>query len=177
MMAPFGAGFMLVGPVSGCLTDKYGSRELATAGLLVSGLGLLGLSTVVSSTPYWLLALYQTLMGGWSGLFASPNTNAIMSSVLPEKRGVAAGINSMLMNTGQMLSIAIVFPMVLSRIPEDIMFHVFLYGGGMSGQSLMAFESGMHEAFLASFAITLLAAVISGLRPRTEKSDLNRYSR
>jgi len=165
MMAPFGAAFMLVGPVSGYLSDKYGSRGLATAGLLISGLGLLGLSTVVSSTPYWLLALYQALMGGGSGLFASPNTSAIMSSVLPEKRGMAAGINSMLMNTGQMLSIAIVFPLVLSRIPEDVMFHVFLYGGGMSGAPLAAFEAGMHEAFLASFAVTLLAAAISGLRP------------
>jgi len=93
-----------------------------------------------------------------------------MSSVVPEKRGVAAGINSMLMSTGQMLSIAIVFPLVLSHIPEDIMFHVFLYGGGMSGEPLIAFESGMHEAFLASFAVTLLAAVISGLRPRSSRS-------
>jgi MFS family permease len=165
MMDPFGAAFMLVGPLSGHLSDKYGSRELATAGLLISALALLGLSTVVSTTPYWLLALYQALMGGGSGLFASPNTNAIMSSVVPEKRGTAAGINSMLMNTGQMLSIAFVFPLVLSQIPEDVMFHVFLYGGGMSGASLTAFETGMHEAFMASFAVTLLAAAISAMRP------------
>jgi hypothetical protein len=45
------------------------------------------------------------------------------------------------------------------------MFHVFLYGGGMSGAPLAAFESGMHQAFLASFAVTLIAAVISALRP------------
>ena len=165
MMAPFGAAFMLVGPISGHLSDKYGSRGLATAGLLISGIGLLGLATVVSSTPYWLLALYQALMGGGSGLFASPNTNAVMSSVAPQKRGTAAGVNYMLMSTGQMLSIAIVFPLVLSRIPEDVMFHVFLFGGGMSGAPLAAFESGMHEAFLASFAVTLVAAVISALRP------------
>jgi len=165
MMAPFGAAFMLVGPISGHLSDKYGSRDLATAGLLISGIGLLGLATVVSSTPYWLLALYQALMGGGSGLFASPNTNAVMSSVAPQKRGTAAGVNYMLMSTGQMLSIAIVFPLVLSRIPEDVMFHVFLFGGGMSGAPLAAFESGMHEAFLASFAVTLVAAVISALRP------------
>ena len=155
-----------LGPVSGYLSDKYGSRGLATAGLLISGIGLLGLATVVSSTPYWLLALYQALMGGGSGLFASPNTNAVMSSVVPEKRGTAAGINYMLMSTGQMLSIGIVFPLVLSRIPEEIMFHVFLYGGGMSGAPLAAFESGMHQAFLASFLVTLVAAVISALRPR-----------
>jgi MFS family permease len=172
MMAPFGAAFMLVGPLSGHLSDKYGSRELATAGLLISALALLGLSTVVSTTPYWLLAFYQALMGGGSGLFASPNTNAIMSSVVPEKRGTAAGINSMLMNTGQMLSIAFVFPLVLSQIPEDVMFHVFLYGGGMNGASLTAFETGMHEAFMASFALTLLAAAISAMRPsRSQLAD------
>ncbi|MDD4652299.1 MAG: MFS transporter [Methanothrix sp.] len=165
MMAPFGAAFMFVGPVSGHLSDRYGSRGLATAGLLISGIGLLGLATVVSSTPYWQLALYQALMGGGSGLFASPNSNAVMSSVVPEKRGSAAGINYMLMSTGQMLSIAIVFPLVLSRIPEDVMFHVFLYGGGMSGGPLAAFEAGMQQAFLASFAVTLIAALISALRP------------
>ena len=53
MMAPFGAAFMLVGPVSGYLSDKYGSRGLATSGLLVSAIGLLGLATVVGATPYW----------------------------------------------------------------------------------------------------------------------------
>jgi EmrB/QacA subfamily drug resistance transporter len=165
MMAPFGAAFMLVGPVSGYLSDRYGSRGLATTGLLVSAIGLLGLATVVGITPYWQIALFMILMGGGSGLFASPNTNAIMSSVPPEKRGIASGTNVMLMNTGSMLSIAIGFPLVLSRIPADVMFHVFLYGGGMSGASLADFEMGMHETFLVSFAVTLIAAVVSFLRP------------
>jgi EmrB/QacA subfamily drug resistance transporter len=144
MMAPFGASFMLVGPISGYLSDRYGSRGLATAGLLVSAIGLAGLSTVVSDTSYLILAVFMALMGGGSGLFASPNMNAIMSSVQPGQRGIAAGPNAMLMNTGQMLSIAIAFPLVLSRIPLDTMFHVFLYGGGMSStpQALLDFETG-----------------------------------
>jgi EmrB/QacA subfamily drug resistance transporter len=172
MMAPFGAAFMIVGPISGYLSDRYGSRGLATIGLLVSALGLIGLSTVVSTTPYWILALFMALMGGGSGLFASPNMNAVMSSVQPGQRGIAAGTNAMLMNTGQMLSIAIAFPLVLSRIPEDVMFHVFLYGGGMSNapQALAGFETGMQEAFLVSFVITLIAAVVSFLRPSFERS-------
>jgi MFS family permease len=167
MMAPFGAAFMIVGPISGYLSDKYGSRELSTAGLLVSAVGLLGLATVVSTTSYWFVAFCMILMGGGSGLFASPNTNAIMSSVRPEQRGIASGTNAMLMNTGQMLSIVVAFPLVLSRIPEDVMFHVFLYGGGMSSspEALAAFEMGMHQAFLVSFAITMVAAVVSYLRP------------
>ena len=177
MMAPFGAAFMLVGPISGFLSDRYGSRGLATAGLLVSAVGLAGLSTVVSTTPYWILAAFMALMGGGSGLFASPNMNAIMSSVQPGQRGIAAGTNAMLMNTGQMLSIAIAFPLVLSRIPLDTMFHVFLYGGGMSStpQALLDFEMGMREAFLVSFAVTMVAALVSYYRPSFEKIDKNRW--
>ncbi len=167
MMTPFGAAFLLVGPVSGYLSDHYGSRTLATVGLLVSAVGLFGLSTVVTATPYWVLAVYMMLMGAGSGLFTSPNVNALMSTVPPRQRGIASGINTMLMNTGQMLSIAIAFPLVLSRIPEDVMFRVFLYGGGMADQpaAQRAFEQGLHQAFLVSFGITLVAALASGLRP------------
>jgi EmrB/QacA subfamily drug resistance transporter len=167
MMTPFGAAFLLVGPISGYLSDHYGSRVLATSGLVVSALGLLGLSTVVATTPYWVLAVYMMLMGGGSGLFSSPNINALMSTVPPRQRGVASGVNTMVGNTGQMLSIAIAFPLVLSRIPEDVMFRVFLYGGGMADvpDALRAFEQGLHQAFLVSFGITLVAALASALRP------------
>ncbi|HEX7515301.1 MAG TPA: MFS transporter [archaeon] len=172
-LAPFGAAFLVVGPISGHLSDRYGARYLATAGLLVSTVGLLGLCTVVSTTPYWVLAVWMALMGGGSGLFASPNMNAIMSSVKSSERGIASGIRSMLMNTGQMLSIAIAFPLVLSQLPEDVLYHVFLYGGGLGGtpQVLASFEFGMHEAFLVSAAVTVFAAIISFRRPSGVPSD------
>jgi EmrB/QacA subfamily drug resistance transporter len=167
MMTPFGAAFLLLGPLAGYLSDRWGSRVLATAGLLVSAVGLLVLSTVVATTPYWIIAAYMVLMGGGSGLFTSPNVNALMSTVPARQRGTASGINTMVSNTGQMLSIAIAFPLVLSRIPEEVMFKVFLYGGGMGDvpDALHAFEDGLHQAFLVSFVITLVAALASGLRP------------
>ncbi len=167
LLAPFGAALLLVGPISGHLSDRYGARYLTTGGLLVSAAALIGLSTVVSTTPYVVLAAYMVLMGGGSGLFFAPNTNEIMSAVKPQERGSASGIRAMLTNTGQMLSIAIAFPLVLSHIPENILFQVFLYGGGLGGapQVLSSFEFGMHEAFLVSAAITVLAAIVSFKRP------------
>ncbi len=172
MTAPFGIAFVAVGPFSGFLSDHHGSRGLATAGLLVSSLGLLGLATITSTTPYWMVALYMVLMGGGSGLFNSPNTNAIMSSVVPERRGIASATNVMLGNTGQMFSIAIAFPLVLSRIPQSVMYHVFLYGGGMESEPgvLRVFQAGLHEAFLVSFGVTIVAAAASFLRPSREKA-------
>jgi len=81
LLTPFGAAFMLIGPLSGRLSDRVGSRLLAPIGLGISSLGLLGLTSIGPSTPYWVLAGYMALMGGGSGFFVSPNTNAIMSSV------------------------------------------------------------------------------------------------
>ena len=170
LTAPFGLAFLAVGPVSGFLSDRHGSRGLATAGLLVSSVGLLGLATITSNTSYLLLAVFMILMGGGSGLFSSPNTNAIMSSVVAERRGIASATNIMLGNTGQMFSIAIAFPLVLSRIPQSVMYHVFLYGGGMNDTPgvLQVFQGGLHEAFIVSFAVTLVAAAASFLRPSRE---------
>ncbi len=167
LLIPFGAAFMVVGPLSGRLSDRVGSRVLAPLGLGISSLALLGLSTIGPSTPYWMLAVFMVFMGGGSGLFVSPNTNAIMSSVTPQTRGAAAGILAMLNNTGSMLSIAIVFPLALSKVPMAAMMQVFIYGGGMSQfpAALALFLRGVHQAFLVSFALSVVAMIVAALRP------------
>lgn len=167
MMAPFGLAFLAIGPLSGYLSDHHGARGLGTVGLLISAVGLAGLVTVTDRTPYWQLALWMAIMGGGSGFFNSPNTNVIMTSVRPDQRGMAAGIRTMLANTGQMLSISIAFPLVLSQIPQDVMMKIFLYGGGMGQdpRALATFLSGLHLAFLISAAMSVLAAVVSAFQP------------
>jgi MFS family permease len=167
LLTPFGAAFMAIGPLSGRLSDKVGSKLLAPIGLGVSSLGLLGLTTIGPNTPYWMLAIFMALMGGGSGFFVSPNTNAIMSSVEPHTRGAAAGILSMLNNTGSMLSIAIVFPLALSQVPMAAMMKVFIYGGGMSAfpAALALFLHGLHLAFFVSFALCIIAMIVAALRP------------
>ena len=167
MLTPFGAAFMIIGPLSGRLSDRVGSRLLTPIGLAISAVGLFALTTINQFTPYWLLAVYMALMGGGSGFFVSPNTNAIMSSVAPQTRGAAAGILAMLNNTGQMLSIAIVFPLALSQVPMAAMMQVFIYGGGMSQfpAALAIFLHGVHLAFLVSFVLSAVAMIVAALRP------------
>jgi EmrB/QacA subfamily drug resistance transporter len=167
MLTPFGAAFMLIGPLSGQLSDRVGSRLLTPIGLGISALGLFALTTIDQFIPYWLLALYMALMGGGSGFFVSPNTNAIMSSVEPHMRGAAAGILNMLNNTGQMLSIAIVFPLALSKIPLAAIQQVFITGGGLGhfASAIPPFLAGLHLAFLVSFVLSVIAAIVAALRP------------
>ncbi len=167
MMAPFGLAFMAIGPMSGYLSDHHGPRILGTIGLVVSAIGLGGLATVSAHTPFWQLAIWMALMGGGSGFFSSPNTSAIMTSVRPEQRGMAAGVRMMLAYTGQMLSIAIAFPLVLAKIPQDVMMNIFIYGGGMGNEpaALSDFVHGVHLAFLISCVMSLVAAVVSMMQP------------
>jgi len=167
MLTPFGAAFMMIGPLSGRLSDHVGSRLLTPIGLLISAVGLFALTTINQFTPYWLLAVYMALMGGGSGFFVSPNTNAIMSSVEPHTRGAAAGILNMLNNTGAMLSIAIVFPLALSKIPFQAIQQVFITGGGLGhfASAIPPFLSGLHLAFLVSFVLSVIAAIVAALRP------------
>jgi EmrB/QacA subfamily drug resistance transporter len=167
LLAPFGAALLVIGPFSGLLSDRIGSRLLAPIGLGIAALGLLGLTTIGPSTPYWMLAAFMALVGGGSGFFVSPNTNAIMSSVESHMRGEAAGILNMLNNTGQMLSIAIVFPLALSQVPMTVLRQVFIYGGGMSRfpAALATFLHGLHLAFFVSFLLSVAAMLVAALRP------------
>ena len=91
LLAPLAVGLLVLSPISGALADRFGSRLLATAGMLVTALGLIGLTTIQVDTPYWQLALWQLIIGAGSGLFNSPNTSAVMGVVPPAQRGMGPG--------------------------------------------------------------------------------------
>src|SRR5260221_5810848 len=91
-MLPLTAGFLIAGPVSGVLSDRYGPRPFATGGLLVAAGGFTGLMLLPVDFPYWLFALIIFCNGLRSRLFASPNTSAVMSSVPAQHPGAASGM-------------------------------------------------------------------------------------
>ncbi len=112
-LLPLTAGFLVAGPVSGMLSDRYGPRPFATAGLLVAACAFGGLLLLPVDFPYWAFALIVFFNGVGSGLFASPNTSAIMSSVPARYRGVASGMRSSFQNSGMSLSIGIFFSLMI----------------------------------------------------------------
>ena len=112
-MLPLTGGFLIAGPVSGILSDRYGQRLFATAGLLVVAAAFTGLMLLPVDFPYWAFALIIFGNGIGNGLFASPNTSAIMSSVPAEHRGVASGMRSTFQNSGMSLSIGIFFSLMI----------------------------------------------------------------
>jgi len=119
-MLPLTAGFLLAGPVSGYLSDRFGPRPFATAGLLVAACAFVGLMLLPVNFPYWAFALIIACNGIGSGLFASPNTSAIMSSVPARHRGVASGMRSTFQNSGMSLSIGIFFSLMIAGLAATL---------------------------------------------------------
>jgi MFS family permease len=119
-MLPLTTGFLLAGPVSGYLSDRFGPRPFATAGLLVAAAAFCGLMLLPVDFPYWVFALLIFGNGIGSGLFASPNTSAIMSSVPARHRGSASGMRATFQNSGMALSIGIFFSLMIAGLAATL---------------------------------------------------------
>jgi len=119
-MLPLTAGFLIAGPISGILSDRYGPRLFATSGLLLAALCFTGLMLLPIDFSYWVFALLIFGNGVGSGLFASPNTSAIMSAVPARHRGSASGMRSTFQNSGMSLSIGIFFSLMIAGLASTL---------------------------------------------------------
>ena len=165
LLTPFAAAMFVFAPFSGHVADRVSARLVSTVGMLVTAVGLLGMTTVGVNTPYWEIAAWMVVAGAGSGIFNSPNTRAIMSSVPPEKRGVASGARTLLVNVGAVLSIAFAIAMVTSAMPASTMVSIFSgVTRGLSAGAAVPFISGFHVALLLMAGASLVGAVFSALR-------------
>ena len=132
-MLPLTAGFLIAGPISGTLSDRYGPRLFATSGLLLAALCFVGLMLLPVDFSYWVFALLIFGNGVGSGLFASPNTSAIMSAVPARHRGSASGMRSTFQNSGMALSIGIFFSLMIAGLASTLPKALF---GGLTAQGV-----------------------------------------
>jgi MFS family permease len=135
--------------------------------MLVSAAALAGMTTLEQHSPYWETVVWLGLVGIGSGMFNSPNTAAMMGTVPPHRRGVAAGARMMLQNTGAVLSIAFVIAVVTAGVPKEVLFKIFSgLASGLPTHELEAFIQNMHTALWVLAATSLIGAGVSLLRPR-----------
>jgi len=141
----------IVAPISGHASDKFGPMVLTTSGLIISGLGLYYFSTLSAMASFYQILPGPVLLGLGTGMFQSPNNSSVMSSVTPQKLGIAGGINSLVRNLGMVTGIA-----------WSVALFEALGGVAMpkSGQTTM-FMSAYHAVMLVAMAIAFVAALIS----------------
>jgi len=108
-MLPLTIGFVIMGPISGLFSDKYGARWISTVGMLLVAASFLILAVLPYNFDYLPFAIALLIMGMGNGMFGAPNAAAIMNSVPPSERGVTSGMMSTLMNSGFVLSMGMFF--------------------------------------------------------------------
>ncbi|TGE31696.1 MFS transporter [Desulfosporosinus sp. Sb-LF] len=165
LLAPFAISMMIMAPISGRLSDRYGSRMLSSLGLLISAVGLIGLMEIKETTSITELVIWMFISGMGSGIFFSPNTSAIMGAVSAERRGIAGGVRTMMNNAGNVISIALSMAIISSSITPEAFQGLFAGTQvGSQGIAIAQFIGGLRTAFAISFVISLIGAAISYMR-------------
>ena len=116
-MMPMSLTLRFVAPISGRLSDRIGSRWILTTGLTCMTLGIVLITSQVSTTTTWRPLLPALLItGAGMGMTFAPMTAAAMSQVPPRISGSASGILNTSRNIGQLLGIAVLGSVLQSRL-------------------------------------------------------------
>lgn len=170
VMTAFALLTFFLGPISGNLSDRIGSRGLAFCGMLILTSGLASLSTLGLKAGRLDVAWRLALCGMGAGMFQSPINSAAMGSAAPQFRGVASSILAVTRNTGMAFGIALAGAIMYGLAPFTARGHA----GPFTPQELRAFLDGLHWAYLAAAAIALLAAFTALLARNNLRSSSNR---
>src|ERR1700691_4817186 len=120
-LVPLTIGFLLTAPLSGVLSDRFGSaKALTVGGALLVALSFGFLVFLPVDFSYWVFALILALNGLGSGLFVSPNRAAMMNSVPATQRGAAGGMIATGQNTAFVLSIGIFFSLMVAGLSSKL---------------------------------------------------------
>ncbi|ABW01233.1 MFS transporter [Caldivirga maquilingensis] len=171
---PFEAGLILIpepvfmvilSPISGRLSDIYGSREVAALGMGLIGLAfimllILNLRSVVN------VVLALSVLGVGFGFFSAPNTNSVMGSITRDKYGVASGVLGTMRFTGQLLSITLASAILAKYLGKYTALYLFTGVPLMSTIVYGLFTAGLRIMFIIAAALSFIGAYTSLLRER-----------
>jgi MFS family permease len=158
-LLPMTAGFLVSGPTSGILSDRFGSRGIATAGMAVFASSFIALILLPVNFPYWAFALFIALNGIGSGMFASPNSSSIMGSVPARDRGAASGMRSTFQNSGTAVSIGVVFTLMIAGLSSSLPSTL------SSGLTKVGVPSGIAHQVATLPPVSSLFASVLGVNP------------
>jgi len=152
-------------PVSGWLSDRFGSRSLSSAGMALVCLGLFMFSTLRVDSSRLDVIFRLLVLGVGMGFFAPPNTSAVMGSVEKNRLGVAAGTLATMRFMGQSMSLAVMGAVAATAIPSKILSDLFVGLRSEAGTVVAeAFVEGIRRAFFVSGFISALGIFTSLVR-------------
>ncbi|MCG7844433.1 MAG: MFS transporter [Methanomassiliicoccales archaeon] len=153
----------VISPISGRMSDRLGSRTLATGGMLMVAIGLLSMLTLDLDSSQSYIAFLLFILGLGMGLFSTPNTSAVMGCVKRTQLGLASGTISLMRIVGMSLSL-VVMGMAISVFGSPEVMNALSGGTGMELDPLV-FLTGMRASLIISAVISLIGVFTSSLRP------------
>lgn len=144
----------ILSPFAGKLSDRIEPRKLATAGMLISAIGLFTLALIGQETSVYMIVAVLIVMGIGFGIFSSPNMNTIMSSVDKHQLGIASGTSSTMRVVGQMTSMMI----------ATLVFSLYFPGTHINDADNILFISSIRFLFAVSGLICLAGVYFSNSR-------------
>ena len=162
----------LVAPFAGRLSDRFGARVIASAGLLLQGLGILTYSTLTLGSPLYVVVVASVLNGAGSSTFFPANNSAVMANARAGSYGSISGLLRTVQNVGLVGSYVLAISVAAASIPRQVAFAVFIGTKSLSGGVSQAFISGIDHAFYASVAILVIAGVLSFIRGRDIRNQV-----
>ena len=160
-LIPVSLALAIVAPITGWFFDKYRFQVISQAGLIVSAIGFVMLTTMGLTISYADAILPLALIGAGMGIFTSPNRATIMNSVSPNRRGVAAGISTTLVMTGSAFSIGLVFLIFSALLPSESV--TVIFSGSTdhtSPNSIQLFNNTNLDRFILSIHVIFIISAL-----------------
>ena len=160
-LSPQNAGLILVAqsvvqvsfsPVAGWLSDRIEPQRVVAIGMAFTVVGLSLFTLLNEKTPLKYIIASLTTLGLGAALFASPNFNAVMSSVEKRYYGVASGIRGTVRLIGQMLSMGITM----------LLFAIYMGRVQITPESYQLFLRSTHAAFVI-FTVLCFGGIFTSL--------------
>jgi EmrB/QacA subfamily drug resistance transporter len=156
----------LLSPFSGLLSDRIGSRVLATGGMVIIAAGMILLAAMPATAPVWQVALYLGIVGVGMAAFSAPNTSAVMGSVRRDQLSLASAFLGTMRTAGQALSVALLGGIAatqLGRLGGRLLFtHGNAAGaGGLGERAVEGFAQGYKYAMITGAVLALAGAAVS----------------
>ncbi len=168
IMIPLDITTVILGPLSGKLSDKYGHLWFTTGGLAIVSASLFLFATTDVGTPVPLLILYMMVFGTGLGIFASPNMSSIMGAVPSDRRGIASAFRATFFNVGFVISLNLAILIMTFTIPYTQVSAIISAPNplGISLTEKLEFASSLRNAFFWMGILNTAAIVPSMLRGR-----------
>lgn len=173
IMIPLDITTVILGPLSGKLSDQRGHLWFTTGGLAIVSLSLFLFATTDVSTSIYLLVAYMMIFGTGLGIFASPNMSSIMGAVPSERRGIASAFRATFFNVGFVISLNLAILIMTFTIPYAQVSAIISAPnpGALPTSETDAFVAALRNAYLWMAVINTIAIVPSMLRGQRSRTN------